>query len=313
MIDPTALFKYEPHVDQRTIHARTLVVTVGSFMDAGGMQRLINDHLHGTLSGHLLGRMDADQLHDYGGRRPYIEFDRDHFTGYSRPDIQLHQMTDAAGESFLLLSGPEPSLKWETAAASIQWLVEQHDVERVVLVQGIPAPVPHTRPIQISRYASDLSLLTEEAPFLGSFTVSASFPAVLSVRLGEAGHAVVGLVAHVPHYLAEGDHPASAAALMDALESTSGLALPHDELRLAAIAADGVLNERVAQSEELRHMLAELETGFDEFMAGQRRITAEAEDLPTADEIGAAAEEFLRGLGGEGPDMGGVPDAGDVL
>ena len=35
MLDPTALFAWEDHVDQRTVSAPTMVVTLGSYVDAG--------------------------------------------------------------------------------------------------------------------------------------------------------------------------------------------------------------------------------------------------------------------------------------
>ena len=57
---------------------------------------------------------------------------------------------------------------------------------------------------------------------------------VLTVRLGEAGHDVTGLVAHVPHYIADNDYPASAKAVLEALREHAHLALPTDGLDLAA-------------------------------------------------------------------------------
>ena len=94
MLDPVSLFTWEPHVDQRRIHADTLVVTIGSFLDAGHAQRLMDAQLLDHLPNHVLGRFDADQLIDYAGRRPEIVFDRDHFVDYAKPELALHLVTD---------------------------------------------------------------------------------------------------------------------------------------------------------------------------------------------------------------------------
>ena len=94
MLDPTRLFTWEPHIDQRRIRADTLVVTLGSYLDAGHAQRLVDDRLLDQLPNRVLGRFDADQLIDYGGRRPEIVFDRDHFDSYAKPEIALHLVTD---------------------------------------------------------------------------------------------------------------------------------------------------------------------------------------------------------------------------
>ena len=97
----------------------------------------------------------ADQVFDYAGRRPPIVFDRDHFARYDAPQLSLHLLTDTDGRDFLLLRGPEPALQWERMSAAVRYVVEQLDVQRTVVVQTMPSPSPHTRPVAITRYASD--------------------------------------------------------------------------------------------------------------------------------------------------------------
>lgn len=297
MLDPVSLFIYEDHVDQRTVRANTLVVTLGSFMDAGHSQAIVDRHLLDSVSGHQLGHFDMDQVLDYAGHRPVVTFDRDHLKDYEPPQITLHQLTDAAGNDFLLLQGPEPSLQWERMAASVAHLIEQFDVQQTVLLQGIPAPAPHTRPTVITQYASDPTLLEEE-PVFGSFQMSATFGSALTVRLDEAGHDVRGLVAHVPHYLAEGDYAPAAIALLGELSKTASLDIPTSALEVAAAATLAGVTEQVEASDEVGEVVRQLEQNYDAFVEGRRRITAEAENLPSADEIGAEFEDFLKGLGG---------------
>ena len=81
------LFGYESHIDPRTVHAQTMVVTLGSFADAGHAQRLLNDHLLNVLSNHLLGQFDADQVISYREQRPTILFNSDHFSQYRTPSL----------------------------------------------------------------------------------------------------------------------------------------------------------------------------------------------------------------------------------
>lgn len=306
MLDPIALFQWEPHIDQRSLRADTLVVTLGSYVDAGHTQRVIDAHLLEHLPNRVIGRFDADQVLDYAGRRPPITFDRDHFADYTKPEINLHLVSDRDGRDFLLLNGPEPALQWERMADSIRHVAQQLDVKRTLLVQSMPAPTPHTRPVAVTRYASDPDLVADQVPVLGTFQLSASFTGVLTVRLGEAGLPALGLVAHVPHYIAENDYPAAAHALVKALRETAHLALPTDGFALAEAAVRTQIDAQVRGNEELEGMIEALERAHDQFMAEHELRTEASGQLPSADEIGQQFERFLAGLsdderGGDGP------------
>lgn len=302
MLDPISLFTWEPHVDQRRLHADTLVVTLGSYLDAGHAQRMVDAHLLDQLPNRLLGRFDADQLIDYGGRRPEIVFDRDHFDSYAKPEIALHLVTDADGRDFLLLNGPEPSFQWERLAAGVTHVIEQLDVRSTVLVQAIPAPAPHTRPVAVTQYAGEPDRVAEEDLMLGTFALKASFPSVLTLRLGEAGHPVTGLLAHVPHYIADADYPAAASALMKALKAGTHLALPTGGFDLAASLVRAQIDQQVQASEELTEMVRTLEENYERFMSERSLRSTRSESLPSADEIGRQFEDFLAGLGDDTPD-----------
>lgn len=300
MLDPHSLFGYEDHVDARTVRARTLLVTLGSFVDAGHAQRLLNDHLLNTLTNHRIGAFDADQLISYREQRPPILFTADRFSQYKTPALALHEVTDAAGQKFLLLVGPEPGLQWERMAACIADLVDRHDVALTVLASSMPMAAPHTRPVQVSRWATRSELLPDNRPLFGTVLMSAAFPSMLAQRLGERGHDAIGLTAHVPHYLADHDFPDAAIALVDAVRTASGLSLPTLQLAVASGVVRAQIGHQVEQSEELAEHVAQLEEAYDEFHR-QRELEAAASSLPSAEEIGEAAEEFLKTVASDAP------------
>ncbi|QGF24649.1 hypothetical protein Rai3103_14540 [Raineyella fluvialis] len=193
-------------------------------------------------------------------------------------------------------------------------LVDDHAVRTTVFVQGIPMSTPHTRPVYVTRWASRPELIPGNRPLFGTVRMHASFPAMLALRLGDAGHDVVGLAAHVPHYLAPGDYPDAALAVIEQLQRTSDVALPTSPLELVRSAVRAEIDEQVASSEETREMVAELEHQYDRFMTENRLEAAAPEpaDLPSADEIAAEAEKFLRSLDrpagdGEPPHNDGEP------
>jgi hypothetical protein len=314
------LFTYDSAIDQRTVHAHTLVVTLGSYLDAGHSQRILNDHLLNSLPNHRLGYFDADQVFDYAGHRPHIIYDKDHFAEYEAPEIILHQLKDSNGQNFLLLSGPEPSLQWERMAAAIDHVIDEFDVQQTVLVHGFPAPSPHTRPVRVTKFASDPELIPINSGMPASFQMSSSFGSLLTLRLGEKGRAVIGLSAHVPQYLVGTDFQDSALALLNSLAEVTQLSLPHEELDMIARMNRTQIDSEVARSPELSQVLEQMETNYDHFIS-QRGLPVSQEDLPTADELGLEFENFLRSLDGDtdpgskdegpmGPQLGtGSPDA----
>ncbi|MDR0435826.1 MAG: PAC2 family protein [Propionibacteriaceae bacterium] len=296
MQDPTLLFSYE-HAPDMPLRARTLVITLGGYIDAGHAQRVLDEHLLNTLPHRLVGRFDADQVFDYAGHRPQIVFDRDHFEAFRSPEIALRIVKDATGQPFLLLNGPEPSLQWERFAAAITRIIERFGVQQTIIAQGFPAPAPHTKPILVTMFGSDPTKLPIGSGLPATFQMSASFTSLLTLRLGESGHDVVGLSAHVPHYLANMEYPSGALALLKCIAKNAELDLPIGELGTRAAATDAEITNTVADHEELRDLIEQME-GQYEALANERALPVRPEDIPTADELGAEFERFLRSLEG---------------
>ncbi|WP_246955316.1 PAC2 family protein [Brachybacterium sp. Marseille-Q7125] len=302
-MDPTTLFSYERHVDSRSLNGRTLLVTLGAYSDAGEAQRLIDDELLNSLSSRVVGRLDMDQVYDYAGRRPEVTLELDHFVDYEKPEILLHEVTDLAGETFFLLTGPEPSFQWERVAGALQIVVEQLGIEKVLLLQGFPAPVPHTRELPVTRYAGDPDSIQVRRPMPGMFRLRAPFTALLTMRLAEGGHDVVGLTVHVPQYLHEMAYPDAALALLSAVAEEHGPQLPLRELESQATTVREAVQAQIDAQPPLQEMVAGLEQRFD------RMITSGAgAEVPTAEDIAAEVQEYLASF--EHDDLE-HPDAGE--
>lgn len=299
-MDPTTLFSYERHVDSRALRGRTLLVTLGAFTDAGNAQELIEDHLINCLPSRVVGRLDMDQVYDYTGRRPEVTLQLDHFEDYERPEILLHEVTDPDGETFFLLTGPEPSFQWERVASALRIVVDQLGIERTLLLQGFPAPVPHTRELPVTRFAGNPDSIQVRRTMPGTFRLRAPFTALLTLRLADAGHEVIGLVAHVPQYLHELSYPDAAIALLRAVDQEAGPVIPYGALEAQAEPVRESVEAQVEAAPQLQEMVSGLEQQYD------RMITAGAADeVPTADDIAAEFEQYLAGLDESGDDRDG--------
>jgi hypothetical protein len=125
-------------------------------------------------------------------------------------------------------------------------VVDHFGVTRVVSLGAVPMAVPHTRPIAVTPHANRPELVTGESPWQGELRVPASAQALLEIRLGEWGHAAMGYVAHIPHYLAQMEYPQAAVVLLEQLEIGGRLVMPVggkdiQQLTLATKQADGTL------------------------------------------------------------------------
>ncbi|MCS6710629.1 PAC2 family protein [Brachybacterium sp. EF45031] len=295
MTDPTTLFSYEKHVDSRTLRGETLVVTLGAFGDTGAARALLDDHVLNTLPNRVVGRLDMDQVFDYTGHRPQVVLARDRFTDYEKPEVLLHEVTAPDGQPFFLLTGPEPSFQWERIASAMRIVTEQIGIRRTLLVSAFPAPVPHTRDLHVTRWAGDPADIVVHRPMPTDFRLRSSFNAVLTMRLAEAGHDVVGVLAHVPQYLADIAYPDAAIALLRALGEEGGPDIPVGALEQAAQAVRENIDQQVAQAPQLQQLVAGLEENHD------RTLTAgpgfDESDMPSAEELAAEVEQYLAGLG----------------
>jgi hypothetical protein len=114
----------------------------------------------------------------------------------------------------------------------------------------------------------------------------------------------MGLAVHVPHYLSESAFGDAAVAAMDAYLNLTELQMPTAALVAAAGVNRAEITEQVGAAPEIGEAVAELEKRYDQFLEGQRQrhMLAEQEaELPSADEIGAEFEEFLRESTEENP------------
>jgi hypothetical protein len=299
MMDPTTLFTYERHVDARSLRGDTLVVTLGAFSDAGGAQQLVDAGVLNSLSNRVIGRFDMDQVHDYTGSRPEITLERDHFEDYERPEILLHEVTGEDGETFFLLTGPEPSFQWERVAGAIRIVVEQLGVSRTLILQSFPAPVAHTRELPVTRFAGDAQDIARPQPMPATFRLRAPFTAMLTLRLQESGHSAVGLVAHVPQYLNEIEYPESAISLLHAMTEEGGPTIPLGSLETMATSVRESIDSQVGASPQLQQLVQAFEEHMDKNLISGG---VSDEDVPSADEIAAEVERYLQGLDSPGDD-----------
>lgn len=285
------LYTFEAEVPE--LDQPILLYGLSGFIDAGRAVRRARLQMFDDLDHEVLVSFDVDQLIDYRSWRPQIAFERDHYTDYRAPRIELYLVRDADGVPFLFLTGREPDLQWERFATSIEGLVRTFGVGLCVELHAIPMSVPHTRPTAFTAHGNRSDLVDEVPSHKHSALVPASIGALLEYRLGQAQHDTFGLAVHVPHYLAEGEYPAAAAALLDRVAAATGLTIPTANLHELAAEAHKHIDEQMTTSDELAQAVHELEEQYDAWVQSSDLANALTHDLPTADELGQQFERYL--------------------
>ena len=281
----------------------TMVLVLDGFLDAGNAAARAAQHLVDLGEGPVVATFDVDQFHDYRARRPAMSFVRDHYEAYDAPRLVVRLLHDTGGTPYLLLQGPEPDNRWEAFARAVREVVERFGVTRVVSMGSVPMAVPHTRPIAVTHHANDPDLLIGESAWRGELRIPSSAQALLEVRLGEWGHAAMGFVAHIPHYLAQLDYPKASAALLEQVEKAGRLTVDLSDLLVEAEEREVEIARYLAANDEVNEVVVALERQYDAFERAEESgssLLAEDQPLPTGEEIGQQFEQFLAGL--DGPD-----------
>lgn len=282
--------------EEPSIHGLDMLVVFSGYLDAGNVSTQLENVLLERLDHQRIATFDTDQLLDYRARRPQLRFDGRQFFDYEAPELELHLLKDQMQQPFLLLSGPEPDYQWDRFVAAVMLLVDQLDVQLVSLVDAIPLPVPHTRPLGVTTHGNAEELLEGLATWSPKGRIAAGAAQLLELRVAEAGRKVSGYTLHVPHYLADATYPQAAVAALEYVGAAMELMLPSEELRESGRDVEQQITTQVQNRPEIAAMLQRLEERFDEHAEEHQTrslLLNRDQDMPDADEIGSAVESYL--------------------
>ncbi len=283
---------FEVHTSP-VLSAPVLVVAMEGWVDAGlgaaNAVASLTEHPPATD----LVTFDSDHFLDLRARRPMVRIVDGVTTELEWPRAQLRLGHDQAGADVLFLVGPEPDYHWREFVDAVVQLVLRHGVRLVVGLGAFPAAAPHTRPVRLAATAppSSVELLARIGVVQGELEVPAGVLSALEVALGDAEVPTISLWARVPHYVAAMPFPMASAALVEGLAEASGLQLDAAPLRAAGDHARSQVDELIAGNPEHVAMVAKLEEVIDSSEGNAFGL----EEVPSADELAAELERFLRG------------------
>ncbi|MEY4366302.1 MAG: hypothetical protein RLZZ305_1646 [Actinomycetota bacterium] len=277
------------------LHEPVLLVNLTGWIDASAAASTAMDTVAKVTGATTLITFDADTFIDYRARRPVMELREGVNTRivWGTPEIRVGR--DARGKDLLILTGPEPDAAWRFFARTVGDLATEMGVSKMVGLGAYPFAAPHTRPVGITATTPNRDV-SARLPFVrNSLDAPAGVAAVLEHEMHSRGIEAMVFWAQVPHYVATMPYPAGSAALIEAVCAEAGLALDTGDLPKEASAQRERLDQLVRSNPEHVEMLSKMEAAYDAIRT-QTAIDI-ASDLPSAEQLAAEVEQFLREQG----------------
>lgn len=230
--------------------------------------------------------LDTDGFYEFRFSEPEIVRDETGRATIAWPGIEVHR-GQRLGTAVTIIQGHEPGLKWREFLSLILSQINADD--SVVLLGGLHAEVPHTRPLPVVANTENTVLAADLNIDVNGYAGPIGILGLLGVACHRRGLQTINLWVGVPDYLTDSPSPKAELALASAVEKHTGLEIDipilEEESRAWELGAD----ELVA----LNPHLVELLKGLEELN--------DSTELPEAsgDAIAAEFEQYLRKRGRE--------------
>jgi len=256
-----------------------LILALSGWVDAGMAGAHASALLREQLgAARVFARLDLSDLVDLQQTRPMVEIVEGTTRRITWPVIEC--VAGRAGRDVVLLTGPEPSLRWPSLIAEIVVMARRLGIDAAYGLGALPAVTTHRRPVSVLATVTEADQVDELGAMRTDYQGATGLQTALLVALGEAGIPGVGLWAQVPHYVAGNPSPPATRAVLTRLMELARIECDLSELDEEA---DGYV-EKVEAGLVDRPDVAEL----------VRAIEAEHPEIPSGDDLVTEIEKFLR-------------------
>ena len=276
----------------------TMVIALQGYADAGHAVEATSDHILSSLDHRLVASFNGDELIDYRSRRPIVTLHNGQIHDVEELEIGLHIVRDKDGNPFLLLSGPEPDMRWEAFTRAVVDLTERFGVTTTVALYSAPMAVPHTRPMIVTGHGNDSGVVGKHVRFEETMHVPGSAALNIEAALHKRGQSVGGYTAFVPNYISGSFYPEAALNLLRSIEQVAHVTIPMTALEREEERVARDLAMQTDASPEVQQIVGIMEEQYDNRIQAYHRQHPDAAlpgeaNVPTPDELGEEFERFL--------------------
>ena len=273
------------------LRAPALVCAFKGWNDAGDAASAAVSFVGESLGARQFASIDPEDFYDFQAVRPQIKLIDGQARSIEWPEVKLYEVrVPRAPRDLVLLAGAEPSYRWRTFTGLVVELAEVIGVQLVVTLGALLADVPHTRPVSVTGFASEPSLVQRLALSQSSYEGPTGIIGVLHDACTRVSMPSASLWAAVPHYISAAPNPKAALALIRKLEGLVGVAVDATDLESAATDYERQVNAAIQHDPDIQAFVEKLEAaaGDDE---------SDPDDLPSGDSIARDLQRFLRQRG----------------
>jgi proteasome assembly chaperone (PAC2) family protein len=279
------------------LRAPALVCAFKGWNDAGESATAALTFLGTALDATRFATIDPEDFVDFQSTRPTVRL-RDGLTRHiDWPEFEIYEARiPRAPRDLILLSGPEPAIRWRTFCQQVVDLSEALGVQMVTSLGALLADVPHSRPVHVTGIASDEALVDRLGLNASRYEGPTGIVGVLQAAATDAGIPAASLWAAVPHYVAVVPNPKGALALLRKLETLVGVTVDATELESSASDYERQVSRAVEMDPDVQAFVERLERAADE-----EEATPDPGELPSGDLLAREFQRFLRQRGADQP------------
>lgn len=268
------------------LRSPVMLIALTGLFDIGGAATAALDRFAPADRAVTVGSIDPDPFYDFTQERPHVEFDDGGLRVIRWPENSFDVVRGLGERDLVVLVGVEPHLAWRTYADCIAHTAQALGCEAVVTVGSAAEAVPHTRNPLVTGSTTDADLAARLGIGQPTYQGVTGVVGVIQSRLASSGIPSVSLRVGIPHYLMNAEHPAAMSALQTHLAHVLSVPPPEDPELRSEIERWRTLHDEVVEGDtQLQFYVRMLENDHDR--------KAEAA-IPTADDLGAQFEAFLR-------------------
>lgn len=281
--------------DRPRLRDPLLVCAFKGWNDAGEAASAALDFLLESFGADEVATVDPEEFFDFSETRPTVTLSGGQTRVIEWPELTFHAAAVTGSErDLVLLSGPEPSLRWRTFTQTVIEGARELGASEMVTLGALLADVPHTRPTHITGLASDDSLIERLGFERSSYEGPTGIVGVLHDAFARADLRSSSLWASVPHYVAAAPNPKAALALVRKFEGLARMAVDASALEEAAEDYERQVSAAVASDPDVKAFVERLEETADE-----SEELSPPQRIPSADAIARDFQRFLRQRGPE--------------
>lgn len=225
-----------------------LLLGFSGWGDAGGAATTAVSYVSEQARAERFAVIEGEEFLDFTVERPLVRLDAQFLRRIEWPAWEFRI---AEPLNLILLTGPEPHLRWKAFAESVLEIARGVGVRQAAMLGGFLADVLYTDPVPLTGFASDPAMLDRLRVASTGYQGPTGIVGVLADAFRRESIPVLSLWAAIPHYVAASPNPRGALALLLKLREWTALPIDFAPLEAAASAFQAQLLQAVESDANL--------------------------------------------------------------